>query len=368
MNHEHFETGVSRRRHNGERSPDEIEADIDHTRARMDADLAALEDRLSPGHLIDEAMRALRTGAAAEYFHNLGETAKRNPVPLALVSTGLAWLALSSRSAPVDYSAGTSSGDYGYEGAWHRDVGQEDYDESSLSSAADSMKAKAGETWERASGSASAAVQSAKDRAHRVGESARHSMHSAREQARRRAQQARQGARRVTGFMYEQPLIAAGVALTVGAVLGGLLPSTRREDELMGSRSDAVKGTMKREAEALMQQGTERVRAAAGNATGAGDSGVQASHDYSGASSSSTMSSQSASGAARSESAIPLGESAATAGPGTLLPEEDLTLGEERGAQVTGDTSMPEGGRGATGAEGPAAGRGAGGGETGKGR
>ena len=340
MNHEHFETGMSGRRHNGDRSPDEIEADIDHTRARMDADLAALEDRLSPGHLLDEAMRTLRTGAAAEYFHNLGETAKRNPVPLALVSTGLAWLALSSRSGPLDYGAASSSADYGYEGAWHGDVGQEDYTESSVSSAADSMKAKAGETWERASGSASAAVQSARDRAHRVGESARHGMQSAREQARRRAQQARQGARRVTEFMYEQPLIAAGVALTVGAVLGGLLPSTRREDELMGSRSDAVKGTVKREAEALMEQGTERVRAAVESVTDAKDSGRQSSHEDAGTSS--VTSSLSASGAARTDNSIPLGESAATAGPGTLLPEEDLTIGEERGAHLAGGASRQD--------------------------
>ena len=357
MNQEHFETGVSGRRHNGDRSPDEIEADIDQTRARMDADLAALEDRLSPGHLIDEAMRTLRTGAAAEYFHNLGETAKRNPVPLALVSTGLAWLALSSRSSSVDYGA-VSSSDYGYEGAWRRDVGQEDYDDSSVASAAESMKAKAGETWDRASGSASAAVQSARDRAHRVSESARHGMHSAREQARRRAQQARQGARRATEFMYEQPLIAAGVALTIGAVLGGLLPSTRREDELMGSRSDAVKGTVKREAEALVQEGTERVRAVVGSATDTGHSGSrQSSLDYSSASS--PTSSQHAGAAGRSDSAIPLGESAATAGPGSLLPEEDLTIGEERGAQRVGDTSMPESSPGERKPDGPTTGSGA---------
>lgn len=363
MNQEHFEAGMSGRRHNGDRSPDEIEADIDHTRARMDADLAALEDRLSPGRLIDEAMRTLRTGAAAEYFHNLGETARRNPVPLALVSTGLAWLAFSNRSGPVDYGAVSSSADYGYEGAWHGDVEHDDAEPSTASSAAESMKAKAGETWERASGSASAAVQSARDRAHRVGDSARHGMHSAREQARRRAQQARQGARRVTEFMYEQPLIAAGVALTVGAVLGGLLPSTRREDELMGARSDALKGSVKRETEALMQEGAERVHAAGGTvATGAGAQGApqESAHEHSDTASATSRPEQSGGLAGRSDgaSSIPLGESAATAGSGTLLPEEDLTVGEERGAHLAGATPMPERGRGGKGADHPAAGPG----------
>lgn len=325
MNPEQSELGMSGRRHNGDRSPDEIEADIDYTRARMDADLAALEDRLSPGHLIDEALRQIRSGGAAEYFRNLGETAKRNPMPLALVSTGLAWLALSSRAGSAGaYSPG--SADYGYEGAWHGEYAES----SSASSTAEDMKAKAGQAWERTAGSASAAVQSAKDRAHRMTDSARHGMDTAREQARRRAEQARAGARRVTGFMYEQPLVAAGVALTVGAVLGGLLPSTRREDELMGRRSDALTGSIKRETESLLREGEQRLRSATG--ADAGDARRQTRQTS--VSSSDTPSSVPSSSESRPGYTPPLGESAASAG-GSLLPEEDLTIGEERGARVT---------------------------------
>src|SRR5690606_20219920 len=41
-------------------------------------------------------------------------------------------------------------------------------------------------------------------------------------------------------FLYENPLAAGAVAIGVGALIGGLLPSTRREDELMGDARDEV--------------------------------------------------------------------------------------------------------------------------------
>lgn len=325
MNTEPFAVDRRGRRHNGERSPDEIEADIDDTRARMDADLAALESRLSPGHLLDEAIRQLRSGGAAEYFRNLGNTAKLNPVPLALVGTGLAWLALSSR-APGAADTSAEYG-YGYEGAWQGATATD----SAAESAADDRQA--GASWERAADGASAAIRTARDKAQEIGAQARDGMHSARAQA-------RQGARRVADFMDEQPLIAAGVALTVGALLGAVLPSTRRENELMGQRSDELKGTLKRETEAAVQKVEEGIKTTVRSAQ-------QAARSPSSSAQSQPSPAASLRGTNDPQSAYspPPGEAAAVAGPGSLLPEEDLAIGEERGARVTPTAELSTGAR-----------------------
>ncbi|MEL7211335.1 MAG: hypothetical protein AAGK92_01660 [Pseudomonadota bacterium] len=52
--------------------------------------------------------------------------------------------------------------------------------------------------------------------------------------------QTRRAARKTTGFIYEQPLAAGALAIGFGVLAGSLLPSTRREDALMGARRDAL--------------------------------------------------------------------------------------------------------------------------------
>ena len=79
------------------RDPDDIQADIARTRGRLDETLSAIERRLEPSRLMDQGVDYLRNHGAKTYFVNLGETAKQQPLPLALVGLGLAWLMLSDR-------------------------------------------------------------------------------------------------------------------------------------------------------------------------------------------------------------------------------------------------------------------------------
>lgn len=393
MNHEYTESGSGARRHNGDRSPDEIEADLNETRARMEADLEALQDRLSPGYLMDEAMRYVRGGGAAEYFRNLGEMAKRNPMPLALVGTGLAWLAFSGRSRAEYQSVGrgyaeprpTGSeysdypdtyipdssdlygsdedvdvlvvgdprasriseredvlGESGGQGSGASAYGAKakageawDKTAAGAKSAAGDVKAKAEQAWDRASGRASAAAGSAKGKAHDIAEgarqrveSARRGLHDARDNARRRAGQAREQARHArqstSQFIHEQPLVAAGIALTVGAILGGLLPSTRRESELLGSKSDEFKRNVKHQAESLAEEGQRRVRTAAESAAEAARRELGGSDPHTGAHRQQTAGSSGTPG---------------EAGPRAAEPFENLREGQERGGRMSGEAA-----------------------------
>ena len=77
---------------NGSRRPQEIQAEIQRTRREMDGTLHAIENRLTPGQLYDQGMQYLRNNGGTEFLSNLGEQAKRNPMPVALAGIGLAWL------------------------------------------------------------------------------------------------------------------------------------------------------------------------------------------------------------------------------------------------------------------------------------
>src|SRR5262245_37328633 len=87
--------------------PRHIEADIERTRAGISDTLHRIEGKLSPGQLMDQALDFVRGGqlakAGGEFASNLGSVVRGNPVPLALIGIGIAWLALSS-------PAGRSSG------------------------------------------------------------------------------------------------------------------------------------------------------------------------------------------------------------------------------------------------------------------
>jgi ElaB/YqjD/DUF883 family membrane-anchored ribosome-binding protein len=47
--------------------------------------------------------------------------------------------------------------------------------------------------------------------------------------------------RSIMDFVYEQPLVAVGLGLAIGAAIGAASPSTEAEDKLMGETGDAVK-------------------------------------------------------------------------------------------------------------------------------
>ncbi|MFN4088958.1 MAG: DUF3618 domain-containing protein [Alphaproteobacteria bacterium] len=76
------------------RSPDDIERDIEATRASLIQTVATIERRLTPGRLIDDLISGALDGRERRDFVEL---ARRHPIPVTLVGIGLAWLLLSGR-------------------------------------------------------------------------------------------------------------------------------------------------------------------------------------------------------------------------------------------------------------------------------
>src|SRR3954467_9134846 len=99
-----FSSGTESR---SDKSPEEIEREIEQTRSRLSRDIDELGNKLSPSNLKEEAKTAIKD-AAHGAVSNVGEQARRtssrlvevireNPLPVIAVGAGVTWL-LTQRS------------------------------------------------------------------------------------------------------------------------------------------------------------------------------------------------------------------------------------------------------------------------------
>ncbi len=164
---------------NGTRRTREIQAGIDRTRREMDGTLHAIENRLTPGQLYDQGVQYLRNNGGTEFLSNLGDQAKRNPMPVALVGIGLAWLMATGNSG-----SGT----------------QADYDRSGPGIRERASQAKA-------------------------------KLDDVRETTRRQMDRAKSS---LDTLLNEQPLALGAVGLAIGALTATLAPRTAQEERIAG--------------------------------------------------------------------------------------------------------------------------------------
>jgi hypothetical protein len=181
----------------------EIRRDIEHTRGEMSETIEAIEEKLRPGNIVSSATERVRN-AATERMRNMKESAeqayermrsgasnsgeglmddvRRNPIPVALIGVGAAWLFFGSRSK----SGSRRNDSYG------------------------SMSTRGG------------MVNSAME-----GEEVRY------ERARRMPSQLQRLAR-------ENPLMVGAAALLLGSAVGLAIPETEKENEWLGETRDSV--------------------------------------------------------------------------------------------------------------------------------
>src|SRR3954447_16115086 len=93
-------TLVSQRRrdqHGSGQAPAGIERDLAQTRSRLDATIDALERRLSPGTVVDQAIASVKETGGGELGRSLMLAVRDHPIPVVLIGIGIAWLMLSAR-------------------------------------------------------------------------------------------------------------------------------------------------------------------------------------------------------------------------------------------------------------------------------
>jgi ElaB/YqjD/DUF883 family membrane-anchored ribosome-binding protein len=234
-----------------EKSPQEIEREIEQTRDRMSRNIDELGDRLRPGNLKEEAKSAIK-GAAQGAVSNVGEQARRtssrlvevireNPLPVIAVGAGVTWLLTQRSRSDV---SGDRMARYAYTGPERRQshgikdrVGSAVSDiKETVSEAVSGVSERAGELKERAGERFSDVGGQARWQTRRIKTNLEHAAE-------------------------ENPLALAVGAAVVGLALGLLLPGTRREDKLMGSTRDQLVDrageTVERAKEAAVEAGRE---------------------------------------------------------------------------------------------------------------
>jgi ElaB/YqjD/DUF883 family membrane-anchored ribosome-binding protein len=219
------------------KTAEEAERDVDQARQRVSDTLNSLEDKLSPGQLIDKVLPLFReSGASAtleHYGRAIGHSAKANPVPFLLIGAGLTWLAVSATS-DRDHR---HDADYGYD-EWEDDM-----------RSAGTGDMESGETTRHRS-------------AHDMAEAAREKLRTTREDLSNAGHKAMRGIKGAAGRSRDaaaaHPLLLAVAGFAVGSAIGAAMPRTRFEDELFGDYGDQVR----QKAREVAEEGIEKVEEA----------------------------------------------------------------------------------------------------------
>ncbi|RAK57684.1 DUF3618 domain-containing protein [Phenylobacterium deserti] len=246
------------------RSAAEVEAEVEAQRSELDRNVEALKQKMTPGQLFDEATR-MAGGSGQQIAAKFVEQAKANPMPLAVMGLGLAWLMVSNNKQQTSgysgYSSGYSSldeprsfaaesgvGAMSDTGGYEAVSGYDGTTPDSHGGVASGLKDKA----QGVAGKASSALSGAKEKltsgASSVGQSSRSAAHSAKQTvgnvagaARQRAGAATQHAQQTfTDALNSEPLLIAGLGIVVGAAIGAALPATPAEDRMLGQHRDKL--------------------------------------------------------------------------------------------------------------------------------
>ena len=232
-----------------ERTPQDIEREIEATRERMSRDIDELGDRLSPDNLKRQAKDAI-TGKAHEMVSNVGAGARRtgfrmmdfiqeNTSLVAAMGLGAVWLIQQRSRSEI---SGDRMARFAYTGPERRGSGLTQRIADRAGDVRHAIGSAVGSATETVSERAGELREQARDRAGDLAERAEELGSGARERARDLGHRAHDQTRRARGgverLMKENPLaVAAGIA-AIGLAAGLLVPETERERRTLGPVRD----------------------------------------------------------------------------------------------------------------------------------
>lgn len=231
----------------------QIEADIDRTRAAMDRTVDAIAGKLTPQQLMLEAMGVFKDGSSA-LATRVVSTAREHPVPATIIGIGLGLLLAEKRRGepgvrPADADAGPRNVGFGGYGAYA--AGEPSVRTESAAPRGEgfttTMKDKTAEVKEQAAHVKDQVKTQASNLKEQVAagtEQVRESAGHLRDQAAQAPAYARQQWHDAQlGFwqtMDQKPFAIGLCVLAAGVAAGLAVPSTRKEQELMGETRDRL--------------------------------------------------------------------------------------------------------------------------------
>jgi len=213
------------------RSSEEIQRDIDGTRARVSETIGELRDRMAPSRLVDQAVDYARESGATDTAKQIGRTVRENPVPFIMIGAGIGWLLAARYGEPIRHSrAGEAVARKAEQARDGLRVGV-DRARDGLQHGWNDARNKVHDGSAALSSQAGSTQASIAERTARWRENARLQAHRASDFAQMRWQY----------LVTEQPLVLIGLGFTIGAVAAIALPSSTVENRLMGDTSHSLK-------------------------------------------------------------------------------------------------------------------------------
>jgi ElaB/YqjD/DUF883 family membrane-anchored ribosome-binding protein len=219
----------------------DIEGDIERTRDEMTSTLNAIERKLSPKQIMDQAVDTMRELASDQ--SRVAQVVRDNPIPLALIGLGIGWLAVSgAMGRKSSAEVGSYESMEGLAPAWGSEGAGYGYapgvESPPYGTAGSSTEYAAGtSTAEDLRSRASQLSGQARERASELADRTRGRVSQWTSQAR---SQANQATYRTREAYQDHPLTMGVVAALVGAAFGAILPRSRTEAETLGSAAGDV--------------------------------------------------------------------------------------------------------------------------------
>ena len=202
-----------------------IREEIADTRAELAETVEAIQEKLRPSNIVSESKDAVKNAvtervgfmadSASRTAQDFIEDTRQNPMPALMIGAGVAWLLYDrtrSRSPLDQYVAGR--------GSRRSTRTRHAYDDA-----------------ERALKYGTSGITGERTHASGYGESysSRHSADGRNGSVRRMTRDAQTALQRM---LHENPLLVAAAAVLAGAAIGGALPQTDTENDLMGETRD----------------------------------------------------------------------------------------------------------------------------------
>jgi ElaB/YqjD/DUF883 family membrane-anchored ribosome-binding protein len=229
------------------------EREAEATRRSLANNLSELQRHLSPGQVFDEVLTYAKDGGGS-FARAFSSAVRANPFPALMIGTGC----MMFLAEKMGISRTTTSARY---------VGPRDMPGMTGADQGSGIADKAKETASRATATIKEGIAAVGDKVRDASARTRETAHDLRDSVTETVEDLKQGSQSVGGhlaetavharhqattaarqvkdrawsFIHEQPVLAAGIGLAIGAALAALLPSTKTEDRLMGERSDSIK-------------------------------------------------------------------------------------------------------------------------------
>jgi hypothetical protein len=248
---------------------DQIEADLARTRARMDDRLDQLQDHLSPRQMLNDVFAYFHGGDGSDIAQDLVSRVRANPIPLALVGVGIAWLMASDGTAGPAAMTGEPIVNRLRE-VDRSNVRIAGEDQEAYRSRLDEARGLVlgiardpGDTAdsysERVRTAVSAATRGARDKTHDLTQAAG----DLAERATRQGTELKQGAdamahstRDTLSTLATNPFALGAIAAVVGAVAGALLPTLEQEESALATTATKIREKGRDLAQDVADRGT----------------------------------------------------------------------------------------------------------------